>query len=174
MPDFLAAFNRTMDFEGRVLENDPNDPGGETFWGISRVNHPNWPGWALIDANPGNLPMNSLQPLVEQFYLNDFWNVAQCGLYQSQELANQVFDAFVNLGIKALKILQNIVGVTDDGVIGPATMAAINAQQQHYLAGNYIAAREAYYKQLVVNNPNLARYLNGWLNRCEFSSNATT
>lgn len=35
--------------EGRYV-NNPSDPGGETYCGISRVYHPAWPGWATIDA----------------------------------------------------------------------------------------------------------------------------
>lgn len=35
--------------EGRYV-NNPSDPGGETYCGISRVYHPAWPGWAAIDA----------------------------------------------------------------------------------------------------------------------------
>ena len=34
--------------EGRY-DNNPSDPGGETYCGISRVYHPAWAGWATID-----------------------------------------------------------------------------------------------------------------------------
>ena len=153
-----------MDFEGRCLTQDPHDPGGQTFWGISRVNHPEWGGWKWIDFGERQSP--SLISLVQDFYLKEFWQVAQCQEYQSQELANQVFDAFVNLGGRGLKLLQSLLGVTVDGQIGPDTLDMLAKQDQDYLAKNYITAREGYYKDLVSQHPNLARYLNGWLNRC--------
>ncbi len=45
---FEEALDHTLQFEGGYA-NDPADRGGETFRGISRVSHPDWPGWAEID-----------------------------------------------------------------------------------------------------------------------------
>ena len=48
--DFSKAFYALMADEGLWhLEHDPRDPGGETWSGISRKNHPRWEGWSLID-----------------------------------------------------------------------------------------------------------------------------
>ena len=50
MADFIPAKTITGGLEG-LYSYDPNDPGGETWCGVSRVNNPNWSGWAIIDAH---------------------------------------------------------------------------------------------------------------------------
>src|SRR2546426_796362 len=49
MADFDYALTQLLKVEGGYA-NDPRDPGGETYKGISRVFWPNWSGWPLIDA----------------------------------------------------------------------------------------------------------------------------
>ncbi|MCL2029533.1 MAG: hypothetical protein FWG97_03875 [Deltaproteobacteria bacterium] len=44
---FDRVYKQTKEFEGGYVD-DPLDAGGETFRGISRKNHPKWPGWPLI------------------------------------------------------------------------------------------------------------------------------
>lgn len=47
MANFKEAINKTLKFEGGYV-NDPDDSGGETFLGISRVNNKSWKGWKLL------------------------------------------------------------------------------------------------------------------------------
>ena len=42
------TFDHIMKVEGRYV-NDPADSGGETIYGISRVNHSDWSGWKVVD-----------------------------------------------------------------------------------------------------------------------------
>ena len=48
-PDFIIAFNKALSSEG-LISNNKSDHGGFTYKGISRVKHPAWPGWIIIDA----------------------------------------------------------------------------------------------------------------------------
>ena len=48
MSYFLDAYSITLQHEGGY-GNDPDDVGGETYKGISRVYNPSWKGWGLID-----------------------------------------------------------------------------------------------------------------------------
>ena len=48
MSDFDRAYAFTMGSEGEY-QNDPIDPGGETWCGISRRANPDWPGWSIVD-----------------------------------------------------------------------------------------------------------------------------
>jgi lysozyme family protein len=76
------------------------------------------------------------------------------------------FDGCVNHGIgRAAKFMQRAAGVTDDGDIGPATLKAIKAKDEFVLCKAVCDQREAFYRQIVANKPEQARFLNGWLRR---------
>lgn len=161
---FDRAFTRTMDFEGRVTHHDPQDKGGQTHWGISRVNWPNWVGWSLVDEG-----VTVPEYMVKNFYNSHFWEPANCDQYKNEELSLQVFDWFVNAGSRALKALQALVGEVQDGNIGPKTLEAIHKQEADPLVDAYLARRRAFYHELVDKNPVNGKFINGWLKRCERS-----
>ena len=58
-PEFDKVFSEIMDIEGIVMTNDPDDPGGLTICGISRVAHPQWSGWNYTT----NFKLNTKVPL---------------------------------------------------------------------------------------------------------------
>jgi hypothetical protein len=61
-------------------------------------------------------------------YRRDFWDRAQCDKLHP-DLAFDLFDGAVNSGIgQAIRWLQRAVGVADDGVVGPLTLASINRE----------------------------------------------
>lgn len=78
------------------------------------------------------------------------------------------FDFSVNTsGPRANQTLQRAIGgVEVDGVIGPQTLAAANTKPPFDVAKRYMGFREAEYKALAEEHPNLAPNLKGWLNRC--------
>lgn len=88
------------------LSNNPNDPGAETYKGISRHYWPNWDGWQYVDA--GNF--DEAEKHVEDFYTVNFWNAMHCDdlPYPFDLIA---FDSAVNPGpgatAKFLALSQN-------------------------------------------------------------------
>ena len=138
--NFKIAFSRTMTHEGyRVETNNPIDPGGQTYSGISRIYWPDWEGWAFIDA--GEHPPNEI---VELFYRVNFWNRIQGDTLAAiaLEVAFEIFDTAVNVGVtRAVEFLQTAYNISRgsygkdlliDGRLGPGTISAI---------GRYIASR---------------------------------
>lgn len=112
MTTFDKAFDRLIPHEGGHV-NHPTDPGGETKYGISKRSYPHLDIAALT--------------LVEAraIYQRDYWDRAQCDKLPPG-VAFDVFDAAVNSGIgQAIRFLQRAVGVADDGVVGPMTLAAV-------------------------------------------------
>lgn len=133
-----------MALEGGYV-NDPHDPGGETKFGISKASYP-------------NVDIANLTPAQAQFYYQrDYWNAIN-GDKLPTPLDLYVFDAAVNQGVaKAVMMLQKIAGVSQDGRLGPQTIAAATGVQ----AKRYLAERAYHYAQ----NSNWSFYYGGWMDR---------
>lgn len=112
---FDQAFDKLINHEGGYTFN-PHDPGGETKFGISKRSYPHLDIHSLTLAD------------AKTIYKRDFWDRAQCDKLHP-DLAFDLFDGAVNSGIgQAIRWLQRAVGVADDGVVGPLTLAAINRE----------------------------------------------
>ena len=73
---------------------------------------------------------------------------------------------------RAVKRLQDLLDLTQDGAVGPNTTAAykaaLNTKGETFLAGAWWATRETYYESLVASRPSDGIYLNGWDNRSDY------
>jgi len=136
MADFDLAYSFTKRWEGGHVHH-PDDPGGETWAGISRKYHPDWPGWAHIDQVKdvygssvweGEM-WSRTDALVKDFYRGTFWG--DLGNLRDQTLATVLFDTAVNCGnLRTGKWLQECLcawdrPVTIDGIVGPQTMRTL-------------------------------------------------
>lgn len=105
-------------------------------------------------------------------YFRDYWTPMNLQEIYNENLVLQIFDMGVNAGIRrAIAIMQRIVGVAADGIIGPITEAAINVSEDN-LVELYKQERRKYYRALARRKPELAVFLKGWLRRvdeCKFS-----
>lgn len=102
--DFDKAFDRLLGHEGGYV-NHPDDPGGETNWGISKR------------AYPSEDIANLSRDRAKEIYRRDFWDVLGDA---HPAIKFQVFDFAVNSGIPtAIRKLQQAIGVADDGHWGP-------------------------------------------------------
>lgn len=148
--------------------NDPYDAGGETICGITKKNHPNlmvWQSLARLQLWQKKKYKPTLQEMAEIYcvYRKLYYDKVRADEIANPALALQVFDCAVNCGVaRASKMLQYVVGTTQDGIIGAQTLAKTNNGVNHLIA--YIDARVAYYRQ-IANKGNNARYLRGWINR---------
>ncbi len=112
---FDQVFDKLINHEGGYVFN-PHDPGGETKFGISKRSYPHLDIHSLTLAD------------AKTIYRRDFWDRAQCDKLHP-DLAFDLFDGAVNSGIgQAIRWLQRAVGVADDGVVGPLTLASINRE----------------------------------------------
>lgn len=163
MADFFQFLPHLLAAEGGYV-NRPDDPGGETNRGIT---YRLFAGCAdTILGIPGT--SENLKALTEgqagEIYKKMFWDAMKGDEFESQKLANQVCDWYVNAGNRAIKTLQRMVGAPDDGVVGPLTVGIVNATNQEWLHSAYVAERIGYYKELGNSMP---QFLQGWLNRVD-------
>lgn len=177
MSNFTPIFDYTLTWEGRKLELVPGDAGGLTWWGVSQNGYPNFPGWPLVESHIKATDMiseasylcnadDALVALTERFYTQQF--VAHnLDKLDYQELALQVFDKFWNMGGIALEAFQGLLGVVQDGEIGPITIAAANADDNpSALVDKFLDWARAHYQNIVLRKPEDEKFLEGWLNRC--------
>lgn len=182
MADFKSAYAITMAHEGGYA-NNPNDTGGETWKGIARKKHPDWPGWEIVDQYKHDIPMNlnsapGLQPLVESFYKAKFWDFLKLDQINNQKIANELFDTAVNMGqgVAAL-FLQRSLNVSNrngkdypdlqiDGNIGPVTINAVNNHPRPEQVLKLLNTLQgAKYIGICEANPSQEIFLNSWLSR---------
>lgn len=132
--DFQYCVKVVLAEEGGYSNRSPAaDPGGETNFGISKRAYPN------LDIK------NLTSEAAETIYYNDYWLVNHCDLVPMR-LDLYFFNACVMSGGEtALKVLQQTVGATPDGVWGPRTAASVanfpSVRHTEYLA-NYLAYLE--------------------------------
>lgn len=148
--DWIIKF--VLDAEGGYT-NDPDDPGGETNFGIDKRSH--------SDVDIKNLTVEQAKDI----YFNEYWTKFNCWLYAAP-LGEVYFDCCVNTGAKqSNKFLQRAVGTTPDGVIGPKTLEAIANKDAHKTALEVINQRQKFYETLAYNKTSLKKFLKGWTNR---------
>ena len=125
---FDQCFEKLIGYEGGYTL-DPKDPGGETSWGISKRAYP------AVDIK------NLTRDGAKDIYKRDYWDRAQCDKLPPT-LAFLLFDAAVNSGIgQAIRFLQRAVGVADDGVLGPLTLAATQRLDNESLCARFLGQR---------------------------------
>lgn len=172
MADFTQAFQLMIAHEGGYV-NDPDDPGGETYKGIARKIHSKWNGWTTVDmlkrqtGFPANLDKEAeLQFAVSDFYRITFWDPMLGDQITDQHVANSIFDFGVNAGLgTSASLAQMVVGAKTDGVIGPKSIATINAfNSEHFLAA-FTIAKIARYITIVKKRPTSQKYFYGWVRR---------
>lgn len=172
MAKFNLALSKVLFHEGGYV-NDPDDLGGETYKGVARNSHGSWTGWSLIDQGkskpnfPKSLEANTkLQNLVEEFYLDTFWQPLKADQIQNQTSAASVFDFAVNSGItNSVRLVQSIVGTQIDGVIGDKTLIKINSMDFGHFQAALAVAKIEYYMNIIRRRPTSKKFLLGWISR---------
>lgn len=115
---FDEAFDRLLGNEGGY-SNNPSDPGGETMWGITKV-------VAVAHGYTGAME-DMPQSVAKAIYRPAYWDACKCD-QMPEDIRFDLFDSAVNSGpVQATKWLQQAIGTQADGVIGPATLAAVKA-----------------------------------------------
>lgn len=130
--NFDQAFDILLRHEGGFSDH-PADPGGKTRFGITEAVARE----AGYRGDMRELPID----LAKRIYRDRYWNAVQ-----AEELPDAiryaVFDAAVNSGPRqAIRWLQRAVGVEDDGIIGPVTLAAVRAADPERLLRRFLSQR---------------------------------
>ena len=140
--NYAQALKQVLKYEGGYVDH-PKDPGGPTNKGVTQAVYDSW-------RKTQNLPTQSVRNIndseVAAIYKNLYWDrISGDDLPSGVDFA--VFDFAVNSGVsRAAKTLQGIVGVTQDGQIGPATIQATKT----YIAMTVTNKRLAFMQSLSI------------------------
>lgn len=149
---FDEAFTILLGHEGRY-SNNPADKGGPTMWGVTE---------RVARANGYQGDMQQLtQAQAMAIYRTCYWTPLRADQLPA-EVRYDVFDGAVNSGVaQSAKWLQRALGVTDDGVVGPRTLAACQFVPGGVLKCQYNGHRLAFMASL----PNWENFGKGWARR---------
>lgn len=160
--------------------NHPNDPGGETMYGIIKTE---------ARANGYNGAMRDLPREVAcEIYLRKYWKNNGLMKIESFIVGLCIFDFFVNSGSRGATIAQETVNavytnrtgsvqfgksvdaaglkpIAVDGQMGDKTFEAINKIPPFVFISIYNVLQEDKYEDLMRNNGKLRSFDKGWENR---------
>lgn len=153
-------FERSLAFvlkhEGGYVHN-PRDPGGRTNLGVTQATYEQWVGRMVDEPEMRALTVDDVAPI----YRAEYWNRVRCNdLPLGVDYA--LFDFAVNSGVRqAVRTIQRIVGVHDDGKMGPFTIGAIKSMDARDLIEDLCNARMVFLKGL----PHWDAFGRGWTRR---------
>jgi len=184
MAHFYEAIAGILKLEGGY-SNNPNDRGGETYAGISRVHHPEWIGWIFLDSLKDRMGfektlhlLKPLRDLVSSFYRVEFWDRIKGDEINSEEIAHEILDTAVNQGITAgIKDAQRSVNLLNnngkfgediivDSVMGRRTVKELNSYPYPWAVCSCINGFQfSRYVQITEKDKSQEEFFLGWLKR---------
>lgn len=159
--NFDACLTLVLGAEGGFA-NDARDKGGATNYGITIGTLTEWRRSRSPDAA---VTIDDVRALTldeaKEIYRSRYWNVMRCeDLPTGVDLL--VFDFGVNAGTgRSARVLQQILGVEQDGSIGPVTLNGLNTCPKDKIIRDFSARRLDFYRSL----GDFQVFGAGWTNR---------
>ena len=137
--NFDECLKMLLHHEGGYI-NHPSDPGGETNLGVTKKVYQEWGG----TKDMKDLTVEDVAPI----YKKNYWDRCKCDDLESG-VDWVVFDWAVNSGTgRSAKAIQKICGASQDGAIGPKTLALIGKQNTQYVVEEFGKIRQDFYESL--------------------------
>ena len=156
--NFEESLKMVLEHEG-LFSDHSADPGKVTMRGVTQAVWEDWVDHPVTRDDMKSLTVADVSPL----YKKNYWDRIK-GDDLKPGLNFAVFDMAINSGPgRAAKILQKVINVTQDGGVGPQTLAAAAKMNTLDIIENYAAQREAFYRGLKTFDT----FGRGWLRRNE-------
>lgn len=145
--------------------NDPDDLGGATMVGVTIATYEAY-------CRKKGYPRPTVERLRNISYAQwldilktMFWDKWQADRINNQSVAEILVDWVWASGKYGITIPQQVLGVTPDGVVGPKTLSALNAQDPKKFFARIMAERKAFIERICVSRPKNNKFKKGWLRR---------
>lgn len=165
MADINVLVPLILKWEGGFV-NDPDDLGGATNRGVTLATYTRYrkdrkrPVPTADDLK--NLSREEWTDILKTYY----WDRWQADRIWDQSVANILVDWVWASGVYGIKIPQQILEVTADGIVGKNTLAALSSYQpQAELFGRIKQARFEYIDRICTSRPANRKFRKGWENR---------
>jgi lysozyme family protein len=154
--NFEKSLALILKHEGGYVDN-PKDPGGATNLGCTKKVWEEWVGHEVTKEDIKALKVSDIAPL----YKAKYWDAVKGDLLPAG-VDYAVFDLAINSGPgRAAKTLQQVLNITADGQIGPATLSTLEAANPRDVATRVCEARLAFLQGL----PTYGTFGKGWSRR---------
>jgi len=165
MADVNLLAPKILYHEGGFVD-DPADHGGATNMGVTLST---WRQVGYDKDGDGDIDVDDIRLLtrvdaimvLKRFYW-DRWKADQIN---NQSVANVLVDWLWCSGKWGIVIPQRILGLDDDGIVGPVTIQKVNAADQRVLHGLIIQERKKFIDAIIARDPTQMRFRRGWINR---------
>ena len=176
MSNFKDVIGFFMKFEGG-LSRDKNDSAssvtcpmmykGHNDWHTNRgITYRTWIHYFGTEAK--ELFLNMEMKDVEYIFKKGYWDKVKGDSIESKAIAATLVSWAWGSGSKtAIKMIQRIVEVPVDGLIGRITIGAINDEDEKELFARCIQARREFFREITVHNPKNLKFIKGWLRRLD-------
>lgn len=145
--------------------DDPLDAGGATQCDVTFATYCSYcrrKGLPVPDKSRlRNIPYEHWIEILKTMY----WDRWKADSIPSQPLAEILVDWVWASGSYGITRPQKILGVTADGIVGPKTLAALNASNPETLFAKIKHDRVKFCNEIVARRPSQKKWLRGWLNR---------
>jgi lysozyme family protein len=147
-----------LSHEGHEYTNRSADKGGPTKFGITIPTLSAHRGHPCNEQDVKDLTEGEARETYTKMYVTPFTSL------KDAKVREQMIDFGVTSGPEtSIKVAQQLLSLPKDGVLGPKTVAAINADKS--FGNKFAVSRAKYYAGLVDRDQRQLPNLMGWLNR---------
>lgn len=159
MSDYTKAIARILKWEGGFAGNI--DGKIATMKGITLETYRQFFG---KDKTPKDLKQIT-QAEWDYIFKKGFWDRIKGDKINNQSIADFIVDWTFTSGVWGIKFTQRVLGVKDDGIVGPNTLAAINNYPNQEELFNKLWQRRKKHFEDLAKTPSRKKFLGGWLRR---------
>lgn len=162
-----AAMEFILSWEGGFA-NVKGDKGGATNMGVTLTT---WRSVGYDKDGDGDIDVDDLRKLTaadvrSRVFVPTCWKKWRAEDIATAGIACLLTDWVWTSGKWGIIFPQRVLGVKDDGIVGPKTIAAINNHKDQKLLFRMLWNRRCrHFNDIVKSNPSQKKFLSGWLNR---------
>ena len=165
MADIKLLAPKIFKWEGGFAD-DPLDHGRATNMGVTIST---WRQVGYDKDGDGDIDIDDLHQLtredVKEVLRIAYWNRWRADEINNQALADILVDWLWCSGKWGITIPQRLLGVPEDGIVGPVTISRVNNSNPYHLKIQIYNARVAFIRNIIKRDPTQKRFENGWLKR---------